>query len=72
MELTLSYVWQQALPESYEKEFKYGELIKPVPLPDHRGLYSKDNILIVGAQVSININMIRSWIVGSTKGKGYC
>lgn len=42
-----------ALPESYEKEFKYGELIKPVPLPDHRGLYSKDNILIVGAQLEM-------------------
>nr|CAD2168615.1 unnamed protein product [Meloidogyne enterolobii] len=41
------------VPPSYEKEFSYRELTMPVPLPSD-GLYSKDQILIIGAQVVIN------------------
>uniref|UniRef100_A0A915LQE4 Uncharacterized protein n=1 Tax=Meloidogyne javanica TaxID=6303 RepID=A0A915LQE4_MELJA len=41
------------VPPSYEKVFSYRELTMPVPLPSD-GLYSKEQILIIGAQVVIN------------------
>ena len=41
----------QALPASYDKEFRYGDLVKPVPIAAANGLYSKEQILTVGAQV---------------------
>uniref|UniRef100_A0A1I8AZM9 U1snRNP70_N domain-containing protein n=1 Tax=Meloidogyne hapla TaxID=6305 RepID=A0A1I8AZM9_MELHA len=44
------------VPPNYEKEFSYRELTMPVPLPTD-GLYSKEQILIIGAQHCLRLEV---------------